>query len=145
MSVLLEMLNEDTDKCIRWPHTHGGHGYGMVWVGKGKIGTHVISWVLENKVDVPEGMEVCHSCDIKDCVNPRHLFIGTTQDNNQDKVNKRRHRFGERHPMAKLTEEQVRRIRELDGIGLKELSKIFGVAEPTISEIRNRIAWKHVV
>jgi HNH endonuclease len=145
LTVLLEMLNVDENDCIRWPYTHAGHGYGMVWFGKDKVGTHVVSWIMTHRVDVPEGMEVCHTCDIRDCVNPRHLFLGTSQDNNQDKVNKRRHRFGATHPMVKLTEDQVREIRVRSGLTLKELSKIYNVGESAISEIRNHKAWTHIV
>lgn len=145
LSVLLKMISRDTNDCIRWPHAHGGHGYGMVSLGKAnKIGTHVVSWVITNKVDVPDGMEVCHTCDVKDCVNSKHLFIGTSQDNNQDKVSKQRHRFGIIHPFAKLTEDQVRVIRELSNLKLKKLAVMFGVAESAISKIRSHKRWHHI-
>ncbi|HBR21586.1 MAG TPA: hypothetical protein DD713_03315 [Nitrospiraceae bacterium] len=39
---------------------------------------------------IPEGMLVCHTCDIERCGNPEHLFLGTHKDNTQDAINKGR-------------------------------------------------------
>lgn len=41
--------------------------------------------------DIPEGMLVCHRCDVSLCVNPEHLFLGTSLDNNLDCARKGRH------------------------------------------------------
>lgn len=41
---------------------------------------------------IPEGMCVLHKCDVRNCLRPEHLFIGTIQDNVDDMCRKGRHR-----------------------------------------------------
>jgi hypothetical protein len=105
--------------------------------------------------DIPQGMFVCHTCDIPSCCNPDHLFLGTNQDNVNDMVKKKRnslpprnpHVVGSKHPLSKLTEEQVILIRKTHqeiGCSQMELAKCYGVARQTISKILNGKRFKHV-
>jgi HNH endonuclease len=97
---------------------------------------------------IPEGMSVCHRCDIPSCVNPSHLFLGTQTENNADKVSKGRMRRGEQVKFAKLTEIQVLTIRSSPRFkGMKRyFADKFGVSLATISELRSKPyrSWKHV-
>ena len=74
-----------TDHCWLWI---GGlrNGYGIINEG-GKFGNakyaHRISWQIHNGV-IPDGMDILHRCDNPPCVNPKHLFVGTHQDNMRD-------------------------------------------------------------
>ena len=88
-------------------------------------------------------MEVLHSCDIKRCVNPSHLFLGTQADNIKDMVSKGRHAKGEQNGRAKLNWQQVRRIRLLrNNYSLLELGEMYGVDPSIISDISRGKSWK---
>lgn len=133
-------------------------GYGIAWiVGQGECYAHRRSWELF-KGQIPDGVYVCHRCDVKCCVNPDHLFLGTQTDNMQDAARKGRVRSGDGHHarltpevMARgesqwrhlVTEEDVRFIRA-STLTQRELAKMFGVKQPTISDIVRRKNWKHV-
>ena len=105
------------------------------------------------KGPIPAGMMVCHKCDVRSCVNPDHLFLGSASDNMRDAASKGRMKWksgekrnlpkGEAHPAARLTEQDVKFIRESPEPGLR-LARRFGVANITISRIRRRIIWRSV-
>lgn len=86
---------------------------------------------------------VLHKCDNRKCCNPDHLYVGTHQDNMNDMVQRNRSTMGEKHPCAKLTEEQIIKIRESKDLQ-RVLAKQFNVSQMTISKIKNRKTWKHI-
>ncbi len=89
---------------------------------------------------IPKGLEVLHECDNRKCVNPDHLFLGTQKDNMQDQVAKGRSRYGERHPMHKLSIHTVREIRDSEGT-LRGIAAKFGICSAQVYRIRNRQQW----
>lgn len=99
---------------------------------------------------IPEGMLVCHACDVPLCVRPDHLFLGTHRDNTQDMLRKRRHGrervHGSAHHKAKLTESDVQEIRRkrADGAALGPLASEYGVSKGLIWQIVSRRIWTHV-
>ena len=126
-------------------------GYGMIRNGSWMALSHRVSWVLENG-EIPHGKQVLHHCDVPSCVNPDHLYIGTNNDNVRDKVERGRSHFprperrGEKHPLAKLSPEQVEEIRKLPfvhGSG-KAMAERFGVSRSLITHIRKGDVWKHM-
>ena len=98
--------------------------------------------------DVEAGVCVLHRCDNPACVNPGHLFLGSRRDNNRDRAAKGRSRTprGERHPLAKLTEQEVMEIRRLSKLGSKRahLGAQFGVNEANIRAICKGRSWTHL-
>jgi hypothetical protein len=121
------------------------NGYGQIHLNGSTAYAHRVAWELAYG-RVPTGVDVCHRCDNRRCVNPRHLFLGTRLDNVQDSITKLRHAHGPKNGHAKLTVAQVREIRAVRYYrGLQPaLAKKYGVVQAVISLIRARKTWKYV-
>jgi hypothetical protein len=126
---------------------------GSLWKGYGRLQlngrsqkAYRVAWRAFRGV-VPQGLHVLHRCDVRCCVNPDHLFLGTNHDNVTDMVKKRRHlsriRPGESHSAAKLDENKVRRIRDGAERGV-DLAEEFGVTPTLIWMVRHYKAWRHL-
>lgn len=94
---------------------------------------------------IPEGLIVRHMCDNPNCINPEHLELGTHEDNVSDRVKRNRSAIGVGNGRSKLTENDVRNIRN-DTIHSKaELARKYNVSEKVIYNIKNYKSWKHVI
>jgi len=131
----------DESECWLWLGGRTREGYGLysTWtpVRKTEIASR-IAWRLTHGQDVPEDMEIRHSCDNPPCCNPAHMTLGTHAENMYDRSIRKR---GQGY--WKLTWEDVNRIRELAGTAThKELAKQFGVQRATITQILNNRSWR---
>ena len=128
--------------CWIWTGGSAINGYGMMTWKKKQYRAHRYSY--ERFVGIiPENMNVCHKCDVTYCVNPHHLFLGTTADNMHDKNKKNRQAKGEKLGRAKLMEADIRYIRNCN-LSSKELAKKYSVSHANICSIRKYKTWKHV-
>lgn len=144
--VLRNLIKIKTDECVLWPYGTS-QGYSIVTVGASghrQRQGHIVSWEITNKRKTPRGMDICHTCDVRLCINPRHLFIGTRQDNVDDAVKKMRHQHGSKHSNAQINEDIVKEIRAMQGIRTVDMARIFGVTEEVIYQVRTRKTWRHV-
>jgi hypothetical protein len=136
---------EPNSGCWLWTGCVSPAGYGQLKLGGAGapvLYAHRTSYQM-HKGEIPKGHFVCHKCDVRSCVNPDHLFVGTHSQNMRDCVDKNRHQHGVRHFNAVMTEEKVAYIRS--SVKLQsELAREFSVCQQTISDIKNRKTWKHV-
>jgi hypothetical protein len=136
---------EKSDGCWLWIGCINSAGYGNVkWGELGVQETHRISWLLEYRY-MPTEL-VLHTCDIRPCVRPDHLFLGSHQDNSDDMIAKGRGHWnrGEDNHNAKLSAMDVQEIRaRLQGDEQqREIARQFGVTQGLISAIKARRVWK---
>lgn len=126
-------------ECLEWTRCFNTDGYpraafdGYV---NGKV--HRVVYELSSGENI-DGLVVRHTCDNPRCINPKHLIKGTPRENMMD----RNERTG--NGWAKLTKDQVRAIRLLNGKFMQiEIAEMFGVRPQTISSIIRGKHWKHV-
>lgn len=138
------------DECWNWTASFAGRnfnnggGYGQFWAGNGKkVRAHRYSAKLRYGM-FDERLQVMHTCDNTRCVNPNHLLLGTPLDNMRDMDSKGRRVSlpGEKHPKARLTDDQVAEIRRRYVRGhrsrpgnLDALAREFGVSRHYIRRL----------
>lgn len=121
-------------------------GYGRFNIGNRKSTlAHRVAWKLAGR-EIPQGLCLCHRCDVRTCVNPDHLFLGTQADNMADRQAKGRTPRGTAHGQAKLNPEKVREIRRTRALGatIVALAEGHGVARRSVQDILSGRNWGHV-
>jgi hypothetical protein len=145
----------DLGPCWVWiGHRFHGKQYGQITINHKAKKAHRVSWEIHFG-KIPVGMCVCHKCDNPSCIRPDHLFLGTTQENTRDMINKgrkpsgkdsvknRRSYKGSNHPGAILNEQKVLEILNRSE-SYSFLAKEYGVSKPLIASIKQRRSWTHV-
>jgi len=122
--------------CWLWTGDIDKDGYGVIYAFSYRTKAHRFSYELFNNI-IKNNLCVCHSCDTPGCVNPKHLWLGTSPENTQDSINKGRRNFmfGETNP-SKRTEVREKISKSLKGkarpsmIGNKNNKLMYGDDNP---------------
>jgi len=142
------VLPYDGDECLLWPYCKTNTGYGLVrFKGEHRL-AHRIVCEQENGPPPTPQYEAAHSCGKGHlgCVTRRHLSWKTRKENEDDKEMHGTRPRGEHHPLARLTEDDVRAIRRMHGkLPQKKVALLFGATRSMIYLIQSGKTWTHVL
>lgn len=139
----------DTHDCWLWQGATNGSGRALF---KDKSASREVFRRFIGNITKDEN--VCHSCDNPRCVNPRHLWLGTQKENMRDCANKgrrsknSRQKPGEQHSLAKLKDNDIRKIRNLYGRGCysyTDIAAIWNISPSQVGRIIKFQRWKHII
>ena len=137
--------------CWLWTGSIAGTGYGDFRMGRHYLAHRAAYEAFVGPI--PKGMHVLHKCDVRSCVNPNHLFVGTNQENIIDSVRKGRRKgiprnrpFGlsyrghtkeSREARRVTTAEQRESIKACvqSGTSMRAAAKLFGVSYPVVNRV----------
>ena len=136
------------DECWPWKAGCFEGGYGQFRLNKRKVKAHRMAYELTRGA-LPGGFFALHRCDNPPCCNPVHMFGGTQADNAHDRDAKGRTARvgaslpGERNPSAKLSSEQVARVRAAAASGATQraIASRLGMSQSQIGNIVRRSSW----
>ena len=141
---LFSLVKRDSRGCLIWQGGKDKDGYGELYVFNRKERVHKLIYELNHG---RTKLFVCHTCDTPSCAEDIHLFPGTPGDNTMDAVRKGRILAGDRHPRARLTEDDVREARQLYATGeytYAALARKYRVTKSGISLAVLRYSWRHI-
>lgn len=130
--------------CWIWTAYRNAKGYGWFRVRGHAQLAHRVAYRLYVG-EIPDGLCVCHTCDMPACVRPAHLWLGTQGDNGRDMTAKGRRVRGAFSHRARLTEQTVALIRQRwdAGVSLTAIAGEFGLDDGYASRIARGKYWAH--
>ncbi len=138
------------NECWLWMAARSDSGYGVIGRDGRTLHAHRVAFELEHG-PIPatpgyHGTCVCHRCDVRECVNPAHLFLGTAADNIADMVKKNRKALGSRVGRGTIVEADVVLIRAAREAGEphEAIALRHNISASTVSRICTRETWRHV-
>ena len=127
--------------CWLWRGCIQNKGYGHVQIDKVRYLPHRLFYA-HHKGPIHPNLQACHRCDNPRCVNPHHIFLGTSQDNMTDMASKGRSCRGERSRDAKLDGAKACAI-FIDQRHDHEVAADYGVSASLVCMIKRGVLWRH--
>lgn len=140
--IMASFEKKGPNECWPWIARLSRYGYGWLWIGRhvtpNRVHAHRFMFQLRYG-RIPDGLQACHHCDNRRCVNPHHVFLGTHKDNAQDRERKGRgnHRAtprpqnrGTRNGNCRLKDDDIARLRQMskDGFKGREIAETFKIS-----------------
>ena len=141
----IDALEATGEGCIKWPFSSNNAGYGQINIGLGKKSP--VSRVVCERFNGPapsDAHHAAHSCGKGHlgCVAPWHLAWKTPKENSADMILHGTRMSGQRNPRAKLTEDDVRYIRQASGlVSHAEIARKLGVSQAAVSNAARGASW----
>ncbi len=137
------VLGYDGEECLIWPY--GGERYAKLKMNGKHVLVHRYLCQLVHGDPPTLAHEAAHNCGVSQCVNRWHIEWKTTAGNQADRLIHGTDMRGEKSPNAKVTADQVREIRRLNGsLPQYEIAARFGVSQAAINSIVLRKSWRHI-
>lgn len=141
------LVSDEPNACWLWVGSCNSDGYGHTGRDHKTYLTH--RWAYKYwRGPIPAGLQVLHKCDVRNCCNPDHLFLGTHKDNMMDMAKKMRGaaQLGKYNNQAKLTEVDVLAIRAAhqSGENMKDVAKAHSICLAHCLQVALGKKWKHV-
>ncbi|RVG89029.1 hypothetical protein [Sinorhizobium meliloti] len=151
MAFLLDALHANSRDCIIWPFSRSDKGYARISVKKDgrrrmALASNVICELVHGAAPTPDH-EAAHSCGNGHlaCVHPDHVRWKMHAENMAEMMEHGRSTRGEKHALAKISEDTVRSIRrEFPAVTKRQLSLKYKISPTHVSRIINGERWAHV-
>ena len=130
----LKVLPKNENGCMLWIGAIKKNGYGFFSVNRKNIHVHRYSYEYHNKIKIPVGECVLHKCDIRNCVSPEHLFLGSQKDNIKDMIDKKRD-YWSKHKILSNDEKKELYLKIKNGCNVKNLVKDYSISKSTCYRI----------
>lgn len=137
---------EPNTGCWLWDGAMLPNGYASIsrpGYGTGSINATHVSLAAHGRPRPGKKWDACHTCDVRLCVNPDHLYWGTRLDNMRDAVKRGQLNRGMRNGMSKLTDADVIAIRA-SLLTQSAIAAEYGISQSLVSMVKTRKWWKHV-
>ena len=142
----LDLIGRNSDDCILWERSVTTDGYPQITRNGKRYTATRLSLIIFSGHE-PADLQAAHSCNVRRCVNPRHLRWATRLENQVDRIAHGTTRRGEQMHSATITATQAAQIKRLladGGMKQKDVAVLIGCTEHVVSAIARNVKWRWV-